>query len=153
MPTEGEGPQLVTHGVCASCANVLVSEVPISLQSHLNDLHAPVLAVAGEGAVSLANTEALQLVEESQEEISHPLDGEVFRCIQAKAAEGCSRTIHFYRCVIRNCVIRTDETVEPQVMVPVTLTQGDPDDFSPVTLTVTSAKRGDFVRLMIHSVE
>jgi PAS domain-containing protein len=153
MPSKGEGADLITHGICDKCANTMMSEMPIPLQSHLDSLHVPILAVDAGGVVFQANTEALRLVGKSQEDISQCLGGDVFSCIHAKTPEGCGRTIHCSGCVIRNCVTRTYETGEPQVMVPATLKQGDPDNFSAVSLTITTVKQGGLVLLMVHAVE
>ena len=153
MPSKGEGAGLVTHGICENCADALISNTPIPLQTYLESLDVPVLAVDSDVAVSLANPEALQLVGKSQEAISHRLGGEVFDCIHALAPDSCGRTIHCSVCAIRNAVTHTYETGEPQVMVPATLKRGDSDDVSAIALTITTVKRGGLVLLMVHPVE
>lgn len=153
MPSKGEGPGVITHGMCEACAGTLMSDLPISLQRFLDGLPVPVLVVDSDVRASTANLEAQKLIGKPLGENTRQKGGDVFSCVHAKAPEGCGRTIHCSACAIRTCVTRTYQTGEPQVMVPATLKQGDPDTPSAVALTITTMKRGDLVLLMVHKVE
>ncbi len=151
MPSKGE--REVTHGICSACASVLFSGTPVSLQNYLDDLSVPVLVVDSDVTVALANREAQKVIGKPLEAIAQKKGGEIFSCIHARHPDGCGRTIHCSACTIRACVEKTHATGEPQIMVPATLKQSDPDAISAVTMNITTVKRDDLVLLLINKVE
>ena len=130
-----------------------MSGPPISLQHYLDGLSVPVLVVDSAFTASIANREAQKIIGKPLEEITRRMGGEVFNCVHAQTPEGCGRTIHCSACVIRKSVTLIYQTGEPQVMIPATLKQGDPDSPTAVSLIITTVKRGDFVLLLINDVE
>lgn len=144
---------MVTHGICTTCAGILMPDIPISLQNYLDELSVPVLVVDSDGFGSIANKEAQKLIGKPLEKFTQRRGGDLFNCVHAQSPDGCGRTIHCSACIVRQSVTLTYQTGEPQVMIPATLKQGDPDSPAAVSLTITTVKRGDLVLLMIHKVE
>lgn len=153
MPSRGEAAEVVTHGMCGACAEVLFSEMPVSLEHYLEGLPQPVLVVDSDVTASLANPEAQKLIGKPLEAVAQKKGGELFNCVHAKHPAGCGRTIHCAACTIRQCVETTHATGEPQIMVPATLKQTDADANSAVALTITTVKRGELVVMLINALE
>ena len=152
MPSREEDLGLVTHGICETCANALLSDSPVSLHSYLDSLSVPVLLVDSDVTSSFANREALKIIGKPLNWITGRKGGDVFVCAHAQSPEGCGKTIHCSGCAIRNSVMLTHETGEPQVMVPATLERGDLHGPASIALVITTVKQGDLVLLVINRV-
>jgi transcriptional regulator with PAS, ATPase and Fis domain len=143
---------LVTHAICADCADKLVASTPFALEHFLDELPEPVLIVDDDVNVSYLNRSAQELVGKTPEQAFKRSGGEVFDCVFNALPGGCGRTIHCSGCTIRNSVTSTFRTGEPNVKVPATLNKNDPDDPIAVALVITTVKEGDVVLLRVDRV-
>jgi len=151
-PVQGDS-ELISHGICETCAENFVANAPVPLERYLDTLPEPVLVVDNDVTASFLNRAAQAMTGKGPESSLHHRGGEVFECLYARHHEGCGRTIHCSGCAIRHAVMITHQTGEPNVAIPATLKKGDPDDPTAATLTITTVKRGNMVLLRLDKVE
>ena len=143
----------VSHGMCPACAGQFLLDCPIPLEQFLDDLPVPVLVVDSDVTAAFANRAAQRFAAKPAEAILGQKGGDVFTCVNAQTHEGCGHTVHCSGCVIRQSVLRTHETGQPQVLLPAVLKAGDPEHPAAVALTITTVKRGESVVLLINRAE
>lgn len=141
---------VVSHGICESCARVLMEEAGIQVKGFLDSLPFPVLIITEEGRVSAANNRAHSLAGTPEGEGSGLLGGDFFKCVNATLPEGCGGTPHCGRCAVRNTVMHTFQTGESQARVQATLTVRRGEVEEDVALFVTTEKVGDRVLLQVE---
>jgi PAS domain-containing protein len=141
-----------SHGICQCCADTVFYHRGLSLQSYIDSIPLPVLVVDNNTGVIGANSKACEMLHMKPERLIDRAIGPVFDCTHARRPQGCGRNIHCSGCVIRNCVLTTFNTGEPQISVPATLTSESVDRLSEVVLTVTTVKTSDYVVLRLDQV-
>ena len=145
----GEGP--TSHGICEACAKILLQCDGIPLQSFIEEIAVPILLVDGDVRVKALNQAARDILGKPADHAVGKVGGSVFNCGFSRLPGGCGQTIHCSGCAIRNAVIRTYETGEPQIDVPATLTR-PADSAVEAPLHITTFKAGDVVALRIEGL-
>jgi hypothetical protein len=148
---EDTHPVATAQAVCGCCSEHFTLPPEGPLQKHLDELPFPVLVVdlyAGAYLITAAvNRIACDWIrKEPQENIQH-LCGNVIECAYAYLPEGCCNTTACVSCALKQAVVRTSETGEPQVNVVFILQRGYPDHTAPVSLSITTMKTGRLVML------
>ena len=144
--------QQTSHGICQACSDAFFSNNGVSFQTYIDGIRIPILVVDNNTGVVGANSKACEYLGRKPERLLHQLIGPVFDCAHSRLPQGCGRTIHCSGCVIRNCILTTLNTGEPQISVPATLTSGNPDRLSEVVLTITTVKTAGVVVLRVEQV-
>lgn len=109
---------VVTHGICRTCADGLISQMGTSLQRFLDGLGVPVLVVDESRMVKTANGHARKILGKELSEIEGYKGGDVIECVNAALPEGCGNTVHCKACAIRQTVMETYTTGKGQSHVP-----------------------------------
>lgn len=138
-----------SHGICESCARILLEELGVPIEQFLSDLGVPVLVVDDDVAVVDANPSALSTLGGARETILGRLGGEVFECRNSRLPEGCGRTVHCSGCVLRQTVTSTWRSGRTHKRIPATLEVEREGTVGQVAFFVTTAKVGDKVLLRI----
>lgn len=142
-----------SHGICPSCAEAFASQDGVSLQRFIDNIPIPILLVDNNTGIVATNAKACEMLGRQSETIIDQLFGPVFDCAYAGLSEGCGRTIHCSGCAIRNSVLTTFNTGEPQIAVPATLTLESPDRLSEVVLTITTVRSNGVVVMRLEQVK
>lgn len=108
----------LSHGICRTCMESFLESARDTLDDLLEEIEVPVFVVDDQGLVCGANLRALTMVGKTLDEICGRLGGDVFGCAYADDPGGCGRTVHCRTCTIRNTVMETHATGEPQYCVP-----------------------------------
>ena len=142
----------ISHGVCPDCFPKFFSFMGKPLREFLDEFTGPVYVVDATNKIITANSAGLALIHKTPEEIEDKLTGDVFECPHAEQTEGCGSTIHCKSCTIRNAVIRTAQTGQPQVHIPAyadlhTFTKNKRAKFS-----ISTEKAGTAVLLRIEDL-
>lgn len=98
---------VVTHGLCVSCMDLLTLDVPASVKELLDIIIEPVFVLDNQGIVKTANDSGLRLLGKDSGSVEGYLGGNVFGCAFANLPEGCGRTEYCKTCAIRNIVMDT----------------------------------------------
>ena len=80
------------------------------------------------------------------------LGGEFMECAHARLPEGCGRSECCRDCAIRNTIMRTLRTGNPQTNVPAYLSTYENGDPVVKKLSISSERHGPVVRMMIEEV-
>ncbi len=146
-PVHGDGAQ-TTHGICPDCVDNLSFQQGVDLQRFLNSLSTPILALDADGVILAASEQALELLDRDQDAVCGHLAGDVVECEKARLPGGCGRTIHCQGCTIRRAVVETQQTGQPVLSRPATVTVSR-DDSPDWHLTISTVKRDGMVLLRI----
>jgi len=139
----------VSHGMCKECYNHYKDQIKgLSLDKFLDRFEAPLLVVDKDGRIVAANKMIENIMSRSRRDIFGLLGGEVMECVYARLPEGCGKTAHCLACSIRNTVMAAMESGEPQMHVPVTLSQENKE----IEMVISTEKIGSFVRIIIEDV-
>ena len=146
MPQDG-----ITHGICPKCALSIFGQQETSrkLQSFLDSITAPVVAIDGLCRVTAVNKSLRQLVGKADMTVANCTPGEVVECSYAFLPEGCGQAIHCSGCVIRRAIVETLETGQLHARVPALLHRDDKD----VGMHITTELVGDVVLLRIDTID
>ena len=138
----------VSHTICFDCYLYYSKQMKgISFDEYLDRFEAPVLIVNDLGRILAANKMAEQVIGNPNDQIAGFLGGEAMECEYARLPEGCGNTIHCPACTIRNTVMKTMETGEPHIHVPVKLQRENQE----VAMYISTEKVDSFVRIKIES--
>lgn len=139
----------VSHGMCKECYNYYKDQIKgLSLDKFLDRFDAPLLIVDKDGRIVAANKMIENIISGSHRDVFGLLGGEVMECVYARLPEGCGETVHCLACSIRNAVMAAMESGEPQMHVPVTLSQENKE----IEMVISTEKIGSFVRIIIEDV-
>lgn len=118
---EGSGP--VSHGICPSCSEGLLSQQRANLRRYLDLFDEPVALVDGEAAVVAAGRGLGTLVNRDPEELTRLTPGELLDCASATDAGGCGSDRSCESCGLRSAVRSTFQSGEPIVRAVATVRQ------------------------------
>lgn len=107
--SESRDTGLITHTICAECADNLDFQLGVSLRRYLDSLRIPVLVVDEDNRILLTNEEATRCGK-GMIETGEAFNGKVFECAHARLPERCSHDIHCSACTIRFAVTDTYRT-------------------------------------------
>jgi len=103
----------ISHGVCNSCYERILTEHRFNTRKYLDLLDAPVFLVDGDANVLAANSLAGAYVKAPFAEVRGSLCGKVLDCINSFLPKGCGKTDFCPDCTIRNAVTGTYTTGTP----------------------------------------
>jgi len=149
-PFDEQSPRnMLSHGICAACANSEMMKIPLKLRDFLDEIEAPIIIVDAQGVVTVANRNAKILLRKQLAEIEGRLGGDVFECAYSRLPEGCGNTVHCSGCTIRRTVMETHATGKGVVRRPATLKQQANCTPTDIHFHVTTEKFNDYVMLRI----
>lgn len=150
---EGDSPDdPVSHGVCTSCYEKILSRHGFNIRKFLNMLDAPVFLVDNNVNVVAANTSALAIAGKPLAQVRGNLCGKVFECVNSLIPHGCGRTKFCPDCVIRSSVNETYRTGTRIERRPALIHRNLHGDIHPTPLLVTTQKDGEIVLLRLEAV-
>ncbi|HEY4744189.1 MAG TPA: hypothetical protein VIH45_05985 [Desulfuromonadaceae bacterium] len=141
--------EVITHGICETCAGSLFSGARTTLRSFLDTLGVPVVVANGAATINTANSAALALLRKDAADVDGTKSGDVFECAFAALPQGCGQTIHCSGCMIRNTVMDTYRTGNSHLKCPATLKRGTLAQPEHIDLLISTEKQGDVVLLRI----
>ena len=137
----------VSHGMCQECYDYYKEQVNgLPLDKFLDRFEVPLLVVDKNVRIVATNKMFENLTGRSHRDVFGLLGGEVMECVYARLPEGCGRTAHCLACSIRNTVMATMESGEPQMQVPVKLRRESKE----IGMVISAEKIGSFVRIIIE---
>lgn len=99
--SKGKAGSMVSHSICSDCADNLDFQLGVPLQTYLDSLAIPVVALDGSGALIGVNRAATELYK-GKAVIDHvEWQEKVFECAHARLPHGCNKTVHCSGCAIR----------------------------------------------------
>lgn len=150
---EGTGPDdEVSHGVCPSCHQKILSQYGFDARKFLELFDAPVLLVDDDARVLAANHLALSLTGRSAAAAHRRYCGDVLECVNACLEKGCGKTQFCPDCIFRNSVTETYTTGRPVTDRPATLCRRRVGGDGKVRMLVSTRKDGDAVLLRLRPV-
>jgi PAS domain-containing protein len=153
MPSEIHPAEAITHGICISCRDRLLSEGGQTLRDFLEKLNVPILLMDQQGCVLSINGPAQLLLGKKLHDIENRLAGEVIECVHSREPGGCGGTIHCKSCTIRKTVADTYASGNSHVGVPAYQDIGTLSESRQVRFLITTEKIGSRVMLRIDDVQ
>lgn len=147
---DGTEDNAVSHGICLACLDNLEFQQGVPLTRFVEELPYPILLIHPGLALSAPNRMARQRFGESKATSRKPFSMQVYECAEARLPGGCRRRIPCTACAIRQSVVRTFETGEPELRVPAALKPSDPDRVSFIHFLVSTIKVGPMVLLRLE---
>lgn len=152
VPTSGDDPWAVTHGICPACEEKFFGEAARSVRSVtlaelLEQLDEPVFVMEDDVAVG-ANRAARGLFDKELPEILARRSGEIFECVHAQDPAGCGNTVHCSGCTVRRAVQETLASGLPLLRRIVS-----PAGRDDLRLRVTTERRGQAVLLRVERLD
>lgn len=144
---------VVSHGICADCADNIEFQLGVSIKKFLNSLHEPVLLVDSDCRTISANRSALDMAGKELVTVNHQLLGKVFECAYARLPGGCGKTSHCSGCIIRNAVSETYRTGKSNINIPATAEFGASLGSKGAALTISTEKVLNFVLLRVEQAK
>lgn len=141
--------QLISHGMCAECANHFRAQMGVDIQRFLDGLNEPILIVDSDSVVLTANLKARNFLQKELIHIEGFKGGDVFECEYAMLPGGCGNTIHCSGCTIRMNVMDTFTSGKSHLETPAFLNHKTAGTLS---FLISTEKIGDVVLLRIDKV-
>jgi hypothetical protein len=140
--------------VCGCCSEHFTLPPDGPLQKDLDRHPCPVFVLdiyAGSSMITKAvNKQACEWTRKGAHELIQHLCGNAIECLHAYLPEGCGHADACGSCAIKQAIITTHESGEPQMNAMFILQQGDRDHPTPVALAITTMKSG---RMVMHRLE
>jgi len=143
---------VVSHGLCNSCAHHFKAEIGMPLQEYLEGIPAPIVTWGEDGIIGAANKEALKLLGKSTSELIGFKGGDVFECKYAILPGGCGQSIHCSGCTIRKTATDTMLTGKPHKMIPAILERVSDAGSNRIGMFISTEKKGGVVFLTIDVI-
>jgi hypothetical protein len=143
----------VSHGICKSCYDRILTSHGFNLRKFLNMLDAPVFLVDDDVNILAANTLALATMKKPVAQVQGIICGKVLECINAYLPPGCGKTSFCLDCTIRTAVNETYATGYEVSRRPATLMRKAGETREEVRLLVSTRKDGDIVLLRLEPAE
>ncbi|MBL7076765.1 MAG: hypothetical protein ISS31_04775 [Kiritimatiellae bacterium] len=143
-------PGIDTRTLCLGCEQHFLAQCGVSLDRYLKGFSMPVVVVAPDGRIVLANNDACEMLHKTPLQIESRLGGDVFECEYARLPGGCGRTEHCKGCAIRMTVMDTMVTGKPHHAVRAHLNPHLPDRSQ--CFLISTEKRGSIVFLGVEPV-
>lgn len=152
VPSKPSDIDLVSHGLCDSCAHHFLAQVGMPLPEYIEGINVPVVAVTRDRTISFANSSAQTLLGKTLAKIQGQVGGDVFECEYARRPEGCGHTIHCSGCTIKNTVVDTIQTGRSHERVPAVLQQHQAGGPREIDLLISTEMKAGIVFLKIDSL-
>jgi hypothetical protein len=143
----------VSHGICQSCYDRILTSHGFNIRKFLNMLDAPVFLVDDDVNILAANTLALSTVKKPVEQVQGIICGKVLECINAYLPQGCGKTPFCPDCTIRTTVNETYATGHEVTRRPAAISRNASDTCEEVRLLVSTRKDGNIVLLRLEPAE
>ena len=140
----------VKYGTCNECHAVFAEKIKgLTLDRLINEFETPVLVVDEDCRIVASNKPASQItgLGPSKRDYLGLLGGEAMKCEYAYLPEGCGKTYHCVRCVIRNSVRASIDSCLPQKDIPVTIKRKDGE----IHLRISTEKIFSLVRISLKT--
>jgi hypothetical protein len=152
LDLDGEKDQAITHGICRTCKVSLLFKEK-TLESFLDSLSQPVLAVTSQGKIRTINSKASAMLGKAADSIRELDGGVVMECVYSKLPQGCGKTEHCTGCTIRNTVMETFATGKSLIHLTAYQYIQTPAGPKKMRFLITTEKVGDIVLLRIDDAE
>ena len=142
--------QGVKYGTCNKCHAEFAEKIKnLTLDHVIDEFETPVLIVDEDCRVVASNKLASHIagLGPSKRDYLGLLGGEAMKCEYADLPEGCGKTYHCAGCAIRNSVVASMESGEPQKNIPVTLHRKEGE----IKLRVSTEKIFSLVRISLKT--
>jgi hypothetical protein len=143
----------VSHGVCTSCYNRILSSHGFNVRKFLDMLDAPVLLVDADVNIIAANALAIQTVRKPVSQIQGNLCGDVMECVNAFLPGGCGRTPECPDCTVRDSVNETYSTGHTVTRRSAIIRSRAGGRGKTMQLLISTQKDGDIVLLRLEPGE
>lgn len=140
----------VSHGVCKSCYEKILTSHGLNIRRFLNLLDAPVFLVDNDVNIVAANSLALAIAGKPIEQARGNLCGKVLECVNSFIPYGCGKTNFCPACVLRSSVNETYKTGHRIDRRPAILHRSHSGSIENIRLLVTTEKDGDVVLLRLE---
>lgn len=92
---------LITHSICPDCSDNLDFQLGVSLETYLDSLTMPVVALDGNDALIGINRAAVEIYRGKA--IMEPVEWQekIYECAHARLPQGCENKVHCSGCAIR----------------------------------------------------
>ncbi len=138
-----------SHSICPACFDHYAAQWDgLRLGEFLDRFELPVVALDMDVRVTAINKALARRRGIHSREAAGLMGGELFECDHARRPEGCGRSVHCKGCAVRNVVVETISTGEPQSLVPASLLT----DGERVDLHLSSYQREGTIFLIIEPV-
>lgn len=143
----------VTHGICPECFEYFSRQWDgYHLAEYLDTFAEPMVIFSPNARVIAYNASYAKNFLNDNEKSVGLLGGEFMECAHARLPEGCGRSECCRDCAIRNTIMRTLRTGNPQTNVPAYLSTYENGDPVVKKLSISSERHGPVVRMMIEEV-
>ncbi len=143
----------ITHGMCRSCRDDLVSGKGRDLQRCIDKLEVPVVAVDSTGIMIAGNARVQGHLQKPLSQIREYLCGDVLACANTQLPGGCWNTANCPDCDIRRAVLFTYKTGERQHKIPALLNRLSSENQEPLMMLISTEKVADIILLRIDEME
>jgi hypothetical protein len=121
VPHTTDDGDMITHSICAECADNLEFQLGVTVQRYLDSLKIPIVLVDDEGGTLHANAAAQGVTSPPLLDVPEEWPGKIYECAHARLPEKCSNDIHCSGCTIRFAASETYETGREVVSAPALL--------------------------------
>ena len=140
-----------THGICSECFEYFSRQWNgYHLSEYLDTFTEPMIIFSPNARVVAYNSSyARNFLKEDGKTVGL-LGGEFLECAHSRLPEGCGRTVCCRDCAIRNAILTTLRTGQPQEKVPAFLNTFEKGKPLVKNLTLSTERHGPVVRMMIE---
>jgi hypothetical protein len=143
----------VSHGICKSCYEQILSQYGFNTKKFLDMLDAPVFLVDDDANILEANSQALAMTRKPVVQVRKKICGKVLDCINACLPEGCGKTPFCPDCTIRNSVVQTFATGTPVNGRQAMFVRNQNNTEEKVHLNISTRKEGNIVMLRLKPAD
>jgi hypothetical protein len=143
----------VSHGICPSCYQRIMTEHGFNARKFLDMLDAPIFLVDGDVNVLAANSLAVAMAKKPIARVRGNICGKVLDCIHTRLPGGCGKTPFCPDCTIRNSVNLTYTTGKPVEKRPAVICRKVNGTEEEVHLIVSTRIDNNIVLLRLEPVE
>jgi len=142
----------ILRSLCDDCSNLFMTQHGMPIEHFINGFTVPVIVMAQDGSVGMANSRAHTLLGKAHAQIAGQQGGDVFECEHAAEPEGCGKTVHCSGCTIRRSITDTMRSGQPHIRVPASLKVGKPGEQQPLAMQISTQKILGFVLLKVEKI-
>ncbi|MCB9058753.1 MAG: hypothetical protein H6627_09310 [Calditrichae bacterium] len=139
-----------SHGICASCAELLILNFKIPLDVFLHEMNVPVLIVDSKGKIKEANKTAKNFF--GEDTFTNIKAGDLLECKNAKLAGGCGNTPNCSGCALRNLIFETYLTGQKLSNMEIQIDRKTEGTYKKLMMNISTEKTGEYVYLIINSL-
>jgi len=150
LKPDSDGDGRVSHGICPACSERMLETTRTPLNTLLDRLAFPVLALGADAVVVGANRTASEYLGKPVAALVRRRPGDVIECKYAATKEGCGGTRHCEGCTLRRSILATHEDGEPRYGVLSDHAVGPPEHRRLVRLRFSTVRQDSLVILTVE---